>query len=71
MIEFSQFLKGIIVRLKTNLLKYKLYLYLLVEKTMLKSHVNLFSCIIITVTNWNYLKSKLTLKQIELNEYLK
>ena len=28
---------------------YKLYLYLLVEKTMFKSHVNLFSRIVITI----------------------
>ena len=53
---------AVIVRLKTSL--FLSYLYLLLE-TMLKSHVNLLSCIVITITNWNYLKSKLELKQME------
>ena len=35
-----------LVRLKTNLLKYKLT----IEKTMFESHVNLFSFIIIIMT---------------------
>ena len=51
-----------IARLKTSL--FVSYLYLLFE-TMFKSHVNLLSCIVITVTNWNCLKSKLELKQME------
>ena len=50
MIKFSQFWKvSLYVRLKTNLFEVQTYLYLLVEKIMFKSHVNLFSYIIITI----------------------
>ena len=59
---------------KTNLFEVQIYLYLLVEKTMFKSHVNLFSSIITTnttITKWNYLKSKLEVKQRELNKQTK
>ena len=50
MTEFSQFWKVSLSGQKHNyIFVVKVYLYLLVEKTMFTSHVNLFSYIITTI----------------------
>ena len=44
-VQFLQTLNGFVVRLKTDFLKHKLTF----QKSMFKSHINLFSCIIIMI----------------------